>query len=81
MEEQIQRLIEEVNAHVANGKQELEAFRLKYISKKGVVAELFEELKRVPVEQKKTVGKILNQLKQLAEAKLVELTERLESGS
>lgn len=81
MEEHIQQLVEDVNAYSANDKQELEAFRLKYISKKGVIAELFEELKRVPVEQKKAVGKILNQLKQLAESKLLELTESLESGT
>jgi len=79
MEEQIQKLLEEVNAYAAKGKQELETFRLKFISKKGVIAELFEELKRVPVEQKKNVGKILNVLKQKAEAKLSELTEKLDS--
>lgn len=81
MEEEIQKLVQEIKLHAANGKQELEAFRQKYISKKGVIAELFEELKRVPVEQKKTVGKILNELKQLAESKFLELTEKLDNGS
>jgi phenylalanyl-tRNA synthetase alpha chain len=79
MEERIKALLNEVNEFAENGKQALENFRLKYISRKGVVSELFEELKRVPSEQKKTVGKVLNQLKQAAEAKLAELTEKLES--
>lgn len=81
MEERIQSLLTEINAYADSGKQALETFRMKYISRKGVVSELFEELKKVPVEQKKTVGKILNQLKQTAEAKLLELTEQIESRS
>jgi phenylalanyl-tRNA synthetase alpha chain len=80
MEERIKSLINEVNEFAGNGKQAIENFRMKFISRKGVVSELFEELKRVPSEQKKTVGKILNQLKQAAEAKLAELTEKLEAA-
>jgi phenylalanyl-tRNA synthetase alpha chain len=79
MEERIQSLLDEVNAYAAESKQALETFRMKFISKKGAVSELFEELKKVPAEQKKNVGKVLNQLKQKAEAKLTELTEKLES--
>lgn len=78
MEERIQSLLDEVNAYADEGKQALETFRMKFISRKGAVSELFEELKKVPAEQKKNVGKILNQLKQKAEAKLTELTEKLE---
>lgn len=81
MEERIQSLLKEVNAYAAESKQALETFRMKFISRKGAVSELFEELKKVPAEQKKNVGKILNQLKQSAEAKLAELTAKLESGS
>jgi phenylalanyl-tRNA synthetase alpha subunit len=57
MEERIKSLLNEVNEFAENGKQALENFRMKFISRKGVVSELFEELKRVPSEQKKTVGK------------------------
>src|SRR5688572_4676901 len=81
MEEKILSLIKEVSDFPVSDKQTLEAFRLKYISKKGVVGELFDELKQVPNEQKKNVGKILNQLKQTAEARFTELTERLESSA
>lgn len=81
MEERIQSLLNEVNEYAAESKQALESFRMKFISRKGAVSELFEELKKVPAEQKKNVGKILNQLKQKAEAKLTELTEKLESGA
>lgn len=80
MEERIKSLLNEVNEYAAGGKEALEAFRLKYVSKKGVISELFEELKKVPAEQKKNVGKILNQLKQTAEAKLTELTVHSDDG-
>lgn len=80
MEERIQRLLNEVKSYLAKDKKDLEAFRLKYISKKGEISELFEELRKVSAEQKKNVGKVLNQLKQTAESKLAELTEKLEES-
>jgi len=80
MEERIQSLLQEVEAYNAADKQGVEAFRLKYSSRKGILSELFEELKLVPVEQKKQAGKTLNQLKQAVEAKLVSLTEALEAN-
>lgn len=79
MEERIEQLMNEVKSYLAKDKKDLEAFRLKYISKKSEISELFEELRKVSSEQKKNVGKILNQLKQAAESKLTELTQKLES--
>jgi phenylalanyl-tRNA synthetase alpha chain len=81
MQEKIQSLLNEVSAFAANTKQDLESYRLRFISKKGAVAELFEELKHIPSEQKKQFGKILNELKQKAEAKFSDLTQSLESAS
>jgi phenylalanyl-tRNA synthetase alpha chain len=80
MEERIQQLLGEVKSFLVRDKKDLEAFRLKYVSKKGEIGELFEELRKVSAEHKKNVGKVLNQLKQTAEAKLAELTEKLESA-
>jgi phenylalanyl-tRNA synthetase alpha chain len=80
MEEKIASLIKEVSAYPVTDKQGLEAFRLKYISKKGVVGELFEALKQIPNDQKKTLGKVLNELKQTAEAKFAELNEQLDAN-
>lgn len=81
MEEKIQQLLGEISAFEASDKQSVENFRMKFISRKGVVAELFEEMKQLPVEQKKTAGKILNQLKQAAEAKFTELNEKADDSS
>ncbi|HRJ29266.1 MAG TPA: phenylalanine--tRNA ligase subunit alpha [Cyclobacteriaceae bacterium] len=81
MEDRIKALATEVEAFTASDKQGVEQYRLKYISKKGIISELFEEMKRMPPEEKKQVGKILNELKQAAEQKLKALTEMLESSS
>jgi phenylalanyl-tRNA synthetase alpha chain len=80
MQERIKTLLSEVADFKAGTKQEIESFRLKFISKKGAVADLFEELKQIPAEQKKQFGKILNELKQKAEAKFSDLTQTLESA-
>jgi phenylalanyl-tRNA synthetase alpha chain len=44
----------------------LEQFRLKYLSKKGLISELFEDFRNVPAADKKEVGLKLNQLKAAA---------------
>ena len=80
MQTRIEELLKEVNGFVADSKQSLETFRLKYISKKGAIAELFEELKQLPAESKKQSGKILNELKKAAEAKFAEQSQRLETS-
>jgi phenylalanyl-tRNA synthetase alpha chain len=77
MEERVSLLKSEIESF--NGTTE--EFRLKYISKKGSVSQLFDDLKNAPVEQKKTLGKTLNDLKQLAEGKFKLLTESQESAS
>lgn len=80
MEDRIKKLLEEVSSFTASSKDAVENFRLKYISRKGSISELFEELKKVSVEEKKKIGKILNELKQSAEAKLTALQESLENN-
>jgi phenylalanyl-tRNA synthetase alpha chain len=47
-----------------------------YLSKKGIITELFDEFKMAPVEEKRTLGGVLNGLKQLAEAKYQEQKEK-----
>ncbi len=81
MEERIQSLLKEVHEFAGQGKQAVESFRLKFVSKKGLIGELFEELKKVPVEQKKAVGKVLNELKQAAESKLASLSAESEDAN
>ncbi|MFM2255012.1 MAG: hypothetical protein RLZZ47_501 [Bacteroidota bacterium] len=66
----------EVEAYKFDENQKAETFRLLYLSKKGIITELFEEFKMAPVEEKRTLGGVLNGLKQLAEAKYQEQKEK-----
>lgn len=70
MEEKIKSLLEEINRFLFTNEESAEAFRLMYLSKKGIIPGLFEEFKTLPPEQRKATGKLLNELKQLAEQKL-----------
>ena len=62
-----------------SGTEEVEQFRIKHLSKKGTIAALFDQFKAVPAEQKKDIGKALNELKTAALDKVNELKEALAS--
>jgi phenylalanyl-tRNA synthetase alpha chain len=81
MQNKIRSIEVEISNYLIHKSEDLETFRLKFISKKGALAELFEEFKNVSAEEKKALGKRLNELKQLAEAKFKELSEKLESSA
>jgi phenylalanyl-tRNA synthetase alpha chain len=66
MLEKISDLINEVSSYSATTIEELEVFRLKYLSKKGLLSDLFDDFKNIPPAQKKEVGQRLNMLKQEA---------------
>ncbi len=63
MLEKINTLAREVQEASIKTKEELEQFRLKFLSKKGILNELFNEFKDIPNQQKKEVGALLNVLK------------------
>lgn len=79
MKEKVELLKSQIESFVGNTLADLEDFRLKYISKKGSLSQLFDELKSIPAEQKKEAGQLLNNLKKLAEAKFSDLQQTLES--
>ncbi len=80
MQERIQQLTAELQALTAHSEQEVEDLRIKYISKKGLVSQLFDEFKTVPNEEKRQVGQLLNTLKTLATEKINELRASLSTG-
>ena len=54
----------------------IEKFRITYISKKSVINNLFEDFKKLPIEEKKLYGNTLNQLKISAKDKLTQLSKQ-----
>lgn len=57
----------------------LEAFRIQFIGSKGSIKQLFGRLKEVPNEEKRAVGQLLNELRQLAEGKFESSKDALET--
>ncbi|MDY5656263.1 MAG: phenylalanine--tRNA ligase subunit alpha [Prevotella sp.] len=76
----IAELLEEVRNMNAANATELEALRLKYLSKKGVISALMADFRNVPAEQKKEVGMKVNELKQTATERLAVLKEQFETA-
>lgn len=79
MLEKIEQLISEINELKASSAQELEALRLKYLSKKGAINDLMADFRNVPAEQKREVGQRLNVLKQMAQDKINALKESFDA--
>lgn len=79
MLDKIQEIAEEVSSYPLNNTDELEAFRIKYLSRKGLLAQMFDELKSAGKEDKPVLGKNLNELKKLAEGKYEEFKKKLET--
>jgi len=77
----VEEIREALKAATAKSQEELEQFRIQYISKKSVVNELFGRFKDVPNEQKKEFGAKLNELKQAVQDKFKELISEVDSGS
>ncbi|KFF20420.1 phenylalanine--tRNA ligase subunit alpha [Flavobacterium hydatis] len=79
MIDKIKEYIGEANAFSTENKEELEAFRIKFLGKKGVLNDFFAEFKTVPNDQKKEFGQVINALKTAAEDKVKTIVEALES--
>ena len=79
LKDSIQELMNQVRSLSASNAEELEALRIKYLSKKGLITVLFNEFRLVPNDQKRELGQLLNQLRQEAENRINELREQFEA--
>lgn len=81
MLDKIQALLSEINALTATTNDEIEALRIKYLSKKGSISLLMDDFRSVPAEQKREVGMNLNELKQKAQEKIQLLKQQAAEGN
>lgn len=81
LQDKITQYIEEIKAFAPSSAQDVEAFRLKFLVSKGIVKALFEEFKTVSSEEKRELGKVLNEFKQLAENTYAESLEQFAGDS
>ncbi|WP_442795931.1 phenylalanine--tRNA ligase subunit alpha [Pelobium manganitolerans] len=69
MQSKISQYTTEIEAFEPKTAEDLERFRIKFLGAKGIIKDLFDEFKSVSAEEKRVLGKVLNQFKQSAEAK------------
>ncbi len=81
MIDKIKEQIAAVEAFNSTDTEAIEAFRIKYLGKKGLLNDFFAEFKNVPNDQKKEFGQTINQLKNAATTKVNGLKEALENAA
>lgn len=77
----VEELRKELSVITVATEKELEEFRIKFISRKSVITDLFTEFKNVPDDRKKEFGQKLNEVKELANEKFQELIAQLKEQS
>ncbi len=80
MIQEIARLREEIDSFSFNSKDDTEQFRLRFLSKKGAIGELFARFRNIPAQEKRDLGAELNRLKQYAATLYEERLKELESA-
>jgi len=80
MQSKITQYTTEIEAFEPKTAEELENFRIQFLGTKGIIKDLFDEFKAVSPEEKRVLGKVLNEFKQLAEAKFNDYKDHFESG-
>ncbi|MDD2606540.1 phenylalanine--tRNA ligase subunit alpha [Lascolabacillus sp.] len=79
MIDKIEALLSEVEQMSATNTEELEALRIKFLSKKGVIPSLMDDFRNVPSEQKREIGVKINELKQKTTEKINLLKDQFEN--
>ena len=77
MTERINALLSEVESLAAADEKELEALRIKYLGKNGLLNALKADFRNVPAEQKRETGQKINALKTALQDKLNDLRQSL----
>jgi len=80
MHEKIEKYKKEIDGFTTEIVDELDQFRIRFLSKKGLIPSLFADFKSVPPDQRREMGRVLNELKVAAQKKLNELRESIESN-
>lgn len=76
----IEKLAKEVEQYSAKNKEQVEEFRLRFLSRKGEMNKLFDEFRNIPNEQKKEIGQKINFLKNKIQERFTELQKEMEKS-
>ncbi|GHT10995.1 phenylalanine--tRNA ligase alpha subunit [Bacteroidia bacterium] len=80
MTERITQLNKEVSAFCGTKAPDIEDFRIQMLGKKGKITLLFDDFKQLSGDEKKAVGQLLNQLKNLAQQRIAELKQKADDN-
>lgn len=80
MKERILKLQQEIESFRAKTLAEAEEFRIRYMGKKGLLNDLFNDFRLVAAEQRKETGQLLNDLKNKIQEKVNHFKSSFESG-
>ncbi len=78
--ERIEVILKEINDLNTSDLKEIEALRIKYLSKKGEISQLMADFRNVPAEEKREVGIKINALKEAATEKINSLRQKAETN-
>lgn len=81
MHQKILQYLAEIDRFTTVSADELEQFRIRFLSKKGLIPALFEDFKNVAPEQRREIGQLLNELKNRAQDRINELKGQIEAGA
>ena len=81
MKDKIKAYLKEVEDFSADSVEQLESFRIKFLSKKGLIPALFADFKNVAANERKEIGQHINSLKQTIQQKIVSIKESIDQQS
>ena len=79
MLDKIKQLRAEIETLTADNAEQVEALRIRYLSKKGEISLLMNDFRSVPAESKREIGQAVNELKNFATERINGLRESLEN--
>ena len=80
MIKEINNIKAKIENYSGSSSEEIEIFRIKYVSKKSIVNDLFLQFKNMSFNEKKAIGKPLNELKTIAKNKLIKLSNKKDTN-
>lgn len=80
LQDSIAGLDAEISAVELNSPSVIDQFRINFLGRKGRLADLFDQLKSVPAEERRAIGQQLNALKQAAQDRLDAAVDAVEAA-
>ena len=78
MLDKVRALQQQIEHYTITSPEQLEQFRMRFISRKGVITDLFEQLKLVPPADRRAVGQELNALKNAAQTRFEQFSQLMD---